>query len=65
MQGLEYSCHFITLNAKGETIDSLMRQGDTDKLERVLMEWINKTLARLQSDKATEKAKKEKGMIRL
>lgn len=57
---LNIPCHFIALNAKGETIDSLVRQGDTEKLEQVLVEWIDKTLARLQSDKATEKAKKEK-----
>ena len=37
-------CHFIPLNPEGETIYSLLRIGDTDKLEQALLEWLDETI---------------------
>ena len=37
-------CHFIPLNSEGETIYSLLRIGDTDKLEQALLEWLDETI---------------------
>jgi len=37
-------CHFIPLNTEGETIYSLLRIGDTDKLEQALLEWLDDTI---------------------
>ena len=45
---LNLPCHFIPLNAEGETIDSLVRQGDTDRLEQLLSQWIDATIKRLE-----------------
>lgn len=41
-------CHFIPLNPEGETIYSLLRIGDTDKLEQALLEWLDETIEREQ-----------------
>jgi hypothetical protein len=41
-------CHFIPLNSEGETIYSLLRIGDTDKLEQALLEWLDETIEREQ-----------------
>lgn len=37
-------CHMIPLNAEGETIYSLLRIGDVEKLEQLLLEWLDKTI---------------------
>lgn len=42
-------CHFIPLNAEGETIYSLLRIGDIDKLEQALLEWMDDTIEREQN----------------
>ena len=41
-------CHFIPLNAEGETIYSLLRIGDSDKLEQALLEWLDETIEKEQ-----------------
>ena len=47
---LALPCHFIPLNAEGETIDSLVRQGDVEKLEQALSQWIDATIKRLEQE---------------
>lgn len=42
-------CHFIRLNREGETIYSLLRIGDVDKLEQALLEWLDETIEREQT----------------
>jgi hypothetical protein len=54
-------CHMIPLNTEGETIYSLMRIGDVEKLEQLLLEWLDTTIEREQKPhvvKSTE-AKKD------
>ena len=46
-------CHFIPLNAEGETIYSLLRIGDVEKLEQLLLEWLDKTIEREQKTATT------------
>ena len=36
----ELPCHFIPLSREGETIYSLLRIGDVEKLEQLLLEWL-------------------------
>jgi len=47
---LNLPCHFIPLNAEGDTIDSLVREGDTDRLEQLLSQWIDATIKRLEQE---------------
>jgi hypothetical protein len=44
----ELPCHMIPLNAEGETIYSLLRIGDGEKLEQLLLEWLDTTIQREQ-----------------
>ena len=37
-------CHFIPLNPEGETIYSLARIGDLNKLEELLLDWLDNTI---------------------
>jgi hypothetical protein len=50
-------CHFIPLNPNGETIDSLLRVGDVDKLESLLLEWLQATIRKKEDE--CEQAPKE------
>ncbi|HYK91020.1 MAG TPA: hypothetical protein VE398_19770 [Acidobacteriota bacterium] len=43
-------CHYIPLNAKGETIESLDRKGRREDLEAALLEWIRATISRLEKE---------------
>jgi hypothetical protein len=47
-RGEHLPCHFIQLNPEGETIYSLLRIGDVDKLEQALLEWLDETIEREQ-----------------
>ena len=51
---LNLPCHFIPLNAEGETIDSLVGQGDVERLEQVLAQWIDSTIKRLEQAQKIE-----------
>jgi len=46
---VELPCHFIPLNAEGDTIDSLVRSGDIDKLEICLCGWLESTTKNLEA----------------
>ena len=41
-------CHFVPLNREGETIYSLLRVGDVEKLEQLLLEWLDTTIQKEQ-----------------
>jgi len=51
---LNLPCHFVPLNAEGETINSLVRQGDLERLEEVLAQWIDATIKRLEQEQKHE-----------
>jgi hypothetical protein len=46
---VELPCHFIPLNAEGDTIDSLAKSGDIDKLEACLLSWLELTIKNLEA----------------
>ena len=52
----EFACHHIPLNEKGETVESLMNQGDQDKLQAALLSWLYGTIARLEKEAGQEEA---------
>ena len=42
-------CQFIPLNPQGETIDSLLRAGEKQRLEEQLLRWLDQTIGQLES----------------
>ena len=54
-RGKQLPCHFIPLNAEGETIYSLLRIGDVEKLEQLLLEWLDATIEQEQKSSCTVK----------
>ncbi len=42
-------CHFIPLNAAGETVASLA--GDRERMEREVKQWLRATIARLKQSR--------------
>ncbi|MBM3800738.1 MAG: hypothetical protein FJW26_00335 [Acidimicrobiia bacterium] len=52
-------CHFIPLNPAGDTIDSLVRSGDTDKLESCLLAWLESTVKNLEAAQASAPERSE------
>lgn len=46
-------CHKIRLNAQGDTVESLEREGDRDKLQAAILAWLRNTIARLEKEVAT------------
>jgi hypothetical protein len=47
-------CHKIPLNEKGDTVESLSRQGDRETLQAAVLAWLKRTVARLESELAAE-----------
>ncbi|MGC2208693.1 MAG: hypothetical protein WA532_01165 [Candidatus Korobacteraceae bacterium] len=45
----EFPCHFIPLNASGETIHSLIEKNDQRRLVIALELWLRSTIARLEA----------------
>jgi hypothetical protein len=41
------ACHHIPLNERGDTVASLNRAGDNEKLQNALRTWLQKTISRL------------------
>ncbi|MGH6630980.1 MAG: hypothetical protein ACREB3_14725, partial [Burkholderiales bacterium] len=41
-------CHFIPLNERGDTIASLEEENDREKAEGALLQWLDKTIARME-----------------
>jgi len=48
-------CHKIPLNEKGDTIESLKPQGDPYKLQLIVLNWLKKTVAKLEQEIADGK----------
>lgn len=45
----EVPCHFITLNAEGETIEHLERKNDMGKMEMLIKQWLQARINELES----------------
>ena len=45
-------CHKIPLNDRGDTVESLEREGDRDKLQAAILAWLKNTVARLEKEVA-------------
>jgi hypothetical protein len=45
-------CHKIPLNEKGDTIESLKAEGDPHKLQATVLNWLMRTVARLEDEVA-------------
>ena len=43
-------CHFIPLNAEGDTIDSLQQTGNLEKLEQLLLAWLDNQIQGLKQE---------------
>jgi len=54
----ENACHFIPLNAAGDTITSLEAAGDRDKAEKALLEWLDATIGELEERLAKQQPSK-------
>jgi hypothetical protein len=52
-------CHFIPLSREGETIYSLLRIGDVEKLEQLLLEWLDTTIEREQKFLGTAQSEQD------
>lgn len=52
----KFPCRYIPLNESGETIDSFYRSGTPEDLERTLREWLVKSIARLEEERAGRQA---------
>jgi hypothetical protein len=48
-QNVEFPCHFIPLDASGETIASLIEKNDQRRLVIALEHWLRSTIARLEA----------------
>jgi hypothetical protein len=47
-------CHFIPLNAQGETVDSMERQCNQTELEESVKNWLRDTIQRIERDRAAK-----------
>ena len=45
-------CHFIPLNADGETIEDLEMQGNQAKLEREVSKWLRDRIRQIEEERA-------------
>ncbi len=48
----EDPCHKIPLNERGDTVESLEREGDKEKLHAAVLGWLKKTVAKLEKEVA-------------
>jgi len=49
-------CHFIPLNERGESIDSLEDAKDREEAEKALLNWLNSTIEHLEAKLAGQPA---------
>ena len=47
-------CHFIPLNERGESIASLEERGDREDAEKILLNWLDSTIQRLEAKLAEQ-----------
>lgn len=43
-------CHHIPLNSAGDTVASLRNKGNREQLEQALLEWLDHTVRKLESE---------------
>ncbi len=48
-------CHKIPLNERGDTVESLAREGNPDKLREAVLNWLRNTVGRLEKEVAAER----------
>ena len=48
-------CHKIPLNEKGDTIESLKAEDDPQKLQATVLNWLKRTVAKLEEEVAVRK----------
>ncbi len=53
-QGEEVPCHFIPLNAEGETIDELEAQDNQARLERDVSAWLRARIKEIEEKRAQQ-----------
>jgi hypothetical protein len=53
-QGAEVPCHFIPLNADGETIEDLEGEDNQAKLERKVRDWLRARIKEIEEKRATQ-----------
>ena len=51
-RNMENPCHHIPLNQKGDTVVSLEAAGNRDRLQEVLLDWLEKTIANEEKGEA-------------
>jgi hypothetical protein len=47
-------CHKIPLNEKGDTVESLKAEEDPQKLQATVLNWLKRTIAKLEEDVAVK-----------
>ena len=47
-------CHKIPLNEKGDTVESLKAKKDPQKLQATVLNWLRRTIAKLEEDVAVK-----------
>ncbi len=52
-------CHFIPMNAQGETIDSMERQYNQYELEEKVKQWLRATISRIERERAAQAQSKQ------
>jgi hypothetical protein len=52
----EFACHHIPLNEKGDTVESLAKADDPDKLEAALLSWLYSAISKLEKEVAQEES---------
>jgi hypothetical protein len=52
--GAEIPCHFIPLNADGETIEDLEAEDNQAKLERKVRDWLRARINEIEEKRATQ-----------
>jgi hypothetical protein len=52
-------CHFIPMNAQGETIDSMERQCNQYELEEKVKQWLRATISRIERERAARPQSKQ------
>jgi hypothetical protein len=59
----ENPCHHIPLNERGETVASLSRAGDNQRLQDALRNWLQETIHRLKEWDEASDAKREAPLL--
>jgi len=49
-------CHFIPLTSEGASIATLEGEGEREKAEKALLEWLNSTISKLEERLAKDQA---------